>query len=583
MESINSLDATLILPFPWMTHDIGAAGVAGSASFSFSNSVFTLTGSGADIWNAADAFRFVYMTNSGSNCTIVARVVTLQDVDPWSKAGVMIRDSTNANAANAFIAVTPGNGMTWQYRPSDGGSSYNYATAGLSAPYWVKLVRSGSAFTGYRSPDGTNWTQQGTETFTMSNTAYAGLALTSHNNSTLCMATFDNVTAPGWPVSQGLAPTGLSATPVSASQINLAWNALTNGAAYNVKRSTTNGGPYTIVASGVTATNYSDVGLAGGTIYYYVVSAVISGSETPNSAQATATTVSGALGSLVHRYSSSETSGNIVADSVGGPVWNGVLPNGGTLTNGMLLLSPVSQQYANLPGGIVSSLSNITVMAWVNLSSNANWNRIFDFGNNTTTYMFLTPQNGATGTLRFAITTNSNGAEQQINCSSALSTNTWHQVAVSLSSGKGVLYLDGTAVGTNSSMTLNPTSLGITTNNYIGRSQWPADPYLDGLMNEFRIYNAGLSAAEMAATAAMGANQQLSTNSPLMDMALAGTNLTLTWPLANADYTLQSSTNLAAGNWKSVISPAPQIIGGQWQVTLPPPGNAVAAYYRLVK
>jgi len=63
-------------------------------------------------------------------------------------------------------------------------------------------------------------------------------------------------------------------------------------------------------------------------------------------------------------------------------------------------------------------LSNMTVMAWVNLASASDWSRIFDFGNNTTANMFLTPQNGAGGTVRFAITTNGGGNEQQINCSS---------------------------------------------------------------------------------------------------------------------------------------------------------------------
>jgi hypothetical protein len=131
-------------------------------------------------------------------------------------------------------------------------------------------------------------------------------------------------------------------------------------------------------------------------------------------------------------------------------------------------------------------------------------------------------------------------------------------------------------------MTLNPVSLGNTGNNYLGKSQY-ADPCLNGLLDEFRIYNIGLSAAEIAATAALGPNQLLSTNSPPIGAALAGANLTLTWPLACAGYTLQSRTNLVLGNWVNVTSPAPQIIGGQWQVPLLPPGYAVPAFYRLVK
>jgi len=566
------------LSFPWLSQDVGSVGVNGGASLS--NGVFTVTGSGGDIWNTADAFQFVYVPVTG-NATIVARVPSVQNTDPWSKAGVMIRESLAANAANALIAVTPGNGVTWQTRSGTGGATVNTPAAGLTAPYWVKLVRSGNTFTGYRSPDGVTWTPQGTATFAMASTAFIGLALTSHNNALSCTAAFDNVTAPGWLLAQGLVPGGLSATAVPTGQINLVCNALTNATAYNVKRSLTNGGPYAVVAGGVTATNHQDGGLAGGTSYYYVVSAVEAGGETPDSAQAAATTVSPTLGSLVHRHSFSETGGSNVADSVGGPVWTGTLPNGGTIGGGHLTLSAAAQQYVSLPPGIVSPLTNFTVLAWVNLTSSTNWSRIFDFGNNTTTNMYLTPQNGVTGTLRFAITTNGSGAEQQINCNSTLTTGVWHQVAVTLNGRTGVLSLDGAAVGTNSGLTITPASLGPGANDYLGKSQY-ADPCLNGSLDEFRIYNAGLSAAEIAATAALGPGQLLSTNRPPIGTVLAGPRQTFSWPLASAGYTLQSCTNLLSGGWLNVTSPGPQIISNQWQVTLSP-GNAGPVFYRLVK
>ncbi|WCJ60148.1 hypothetical protein NXS98_03200 [Fontisphaera persica] len=121
------------------------------------------------------------------------------NVDPWSKAGVMVRASLEANAANAFLAVTPSNGMTWQYRASTGGNTANNNTTGLSAPQWVRLVRNGNSFTGYRSTNGVNWVQQGNSvTIAMASNVYAGLAVTAHNNSSMCLAVFDNVTVPGW-------------------------------------------------------------------------------------------------------------------------------------------------------------------------------------------------------------------------------------------------------------------------------------------------------------------------------------------------------------------------------------------------
>jgi endoglucanase len=665
-ESPNSLEASVNPPYPWVSLDIGAVGVAGGVAFS--NGVFAVGGSGADIWGTTDAFRFTYVPVTG-NCTITARVLAVQNTDQWAKAGVMIRATTNANSANAFIAVTPGNGVTFQTRSTAGGTSGFNNTTGLTAPYWVRLVRSGNTFTAFRSPNGSTWTQQGSATtISMAATVYVGLALTSHNNSSLCTATFDNVTVPGWPnwtvpsaptslsglaqdaqaaltwtasgntisynvkrstlnggpytpvanvtttnytdpgltnsttyyyvvsalnpagesgnspqasvTPQSFAPTGLSALAVSATQINLNWNPLASATSYNVKRSLTSGGPYATIASGVTATSYPDNTVAGGTIFYYVVSAMVSGSETTDSAQATATTLSPVVGSLVHRYSFSETSGTNVADSVGGPIWTGTLPSGGTFSGSQVALG--AGQFASLPTGIVGGLSNATFIAWVNLTAINYWSHLFDFGNDTTSYLYLTPRNGFDYTARFAISTSGPLGEQKINCGVAVEPGGWHQVAVTLNAGTGILYLDGVPVGTNAAMTLSPAVLGNTTRNYLGRSQSVSDPYLNGALDEFRIHNAALSAVEIQATVALGPDELLSTNLPVLSLTVTGGDVTLSWPLFNAGFTVQSRTNLMTGDWGDVTSPAPQIVGQQWQVTLPTSTDS-SAFYRLVK
>jgi hypothetical protein len=176
---------------------------------------------------------------------------------------------------------------------------------------------------------------------------------------------------------------------------------------------------------------------------------------------------------------------------VNGPTWVA------GYSNNAVNLNSNSLQYVTLPASVVSTLSNITVAAWVNLATVADWNRIFDFGTGTGTYMFLTPQNGSNGKVRFAITTSGAGGEQQINSSSTLSLNTWHHVTVTINGSVGILYVDGIAVGTNSAMTLKPSSLGNTTLNYIGKSQF-GDPYLNGKVDEFRIYSGALSANDVA-------------------------------------------------------------------------------------
>ena len=159
--------------------------------------------------------------------------------------------------------------------------------------------------------------------------------------------------------------------------------------------------------------------------------------------------------------------------------------------------------YASLPTGIVSSLTNFTIAAWVEMAT-TNWARIFDFGTGTSDYMFLTASAAGTNLPRFAITTSGNGAgaEQQINSSIAIPANTWTHVAVTLSGNTATLYINGVVAGTNTNMTLQPASLGSTTQNFIGKSQFSGDPAMQGAVDDFRIYSRA-GAAEIQSLASM--------------------------------------------------------------------------------
>jgi hypothetical protein len=120
--------------------------------------------------------------------------------------------------------------------------------------------------------------------------------------------------------------------------------------------------------------------------------------------------------------------------------------------------------------------------------------------------MFLTAQQAQTtpNSVRFAISTAGNGAEEVINMTTpaVLSAGVWHHVAVTLGAGTtytGTLYIDKAVAGTNTGMTLRPSNLGNTPNNWLGRSQFPVDPMFDGLVDDFRIYSRALSTAEITA------------------------------------------------------------------------------------
>ena len=164
--------------------------------------------------------------------------------------------------------------------------------------------------------------------------------------------------------------------------------------------------------------------------------------------------------------------------------------------------------YIQLPNAAVNH-TDITVAAWVNWDGGGSWQRIFDFGNNTTEYVFLTPSSGS-NTLRFAITNSGNGSEQIIE-TTQMTTNEWVHIAVTLENNTGTLYVNGSVAAGNSNITVDPSNLN-PQNNYIGKSQWP-DPLFNGRIDDFRIYDRALSSTEIASLTAFGLNS----NTPSFD------------------------------------------------------------------
>lgn len=292
--------------------------------------------------------------------------------------------------------------------------------------------------------------------------------------------------------------------------------------------------------------------------------------------------------SLVHRYSFSESSGTYVVDSIGGPAWNGTLPNGGTFANGKLSLSSAGQQFVNLPGGILSNYAAVTIEMWVpgisGATSSPPYVYLFAFGDtdgngNGYDYIFFNP-NLARTTISAADP--GFGGEQGGNLASSLGTATNLHLDCVFDCPDGVIdvYTNGVLAAAFYGITDQLSSVGKEFA-YLGRSLYTADAYLTWTIDELRIYNGALSAAEIAATDALGPNHVLINTSPVLSSAAsANGNLVLSWPLASAGYTLMYSTNLLGGAWTPSASPA-QIVGGQWQVTIPLTQGA--GYFRLQK
>jgi hypothetical protein len=226
-----------------------------------------------------------------------------------------------------------------------------------------------------------------------------------------------------------------------------------------------------------------------------------------DSDQGTVVSCSGLLAALVHRYGF-DGSGTAITDARG--TAHGVLENTQLTGTGQLDLSGgTSNQYVDLPNGLISSLTDATFEVWLSWSGQANWERIFDFGDNSNategnqgtgkTYLFLTPRTSGTGgAMRVAYSVNGNTAETSVDAPSALSTTGMHQVVVVVddSNNKLLLYLDGAAAG---SKTLTGSLSAIhDINNWLGRSQYSSDAEFGGSLYEFRIYNAALSAGQVA-------------------------------------------------------------------------------------
>lgn len=146
-----------------------------------------------------------------------------------------------------------------------------------------------------------------------------------------------------------------------------------------------------------------------------------------------------------------------------------------------------------LPPNIAHS-NAFSFAAWVNWGGGGNWQRIFDFGDDTSRYLFLTPRSGD-GTLRFAI---KNGGGEQLIQAAALPVGTWTHVAVTLSGSTARLYTNGVLAASSTSFSILPSAFK-PSRNYIGESQFVADPLFRGKLDEVLIGDYALTTAQVAA------------------------------------------------------------------------------------
>ncbi len=221
--------ATGQAPVPWSAQQVGKAGAPGGLDAE--GSTLVVRGAGADIWREADGFYFVHVPWTGDG-EFVARVVEVEQTDPWAKAGLMVREDLGESSRHAMIAMTPAQGATFlrrseplgptvddshqamrlvpgnrklgfQQRGSAGVEKAEGSLVSAGPPRWLKLVRRDDVFVAYDSADGRVWEWLGTERVPMSAAVQVGLAVSSHDAARTCLAVFDQISFDPAPAARG--------------------------------------------------------------------------------------------------------------------------------------------------------------------------------------------------------------------------------------------------------------------------------------------------------------------------------------------------------------------------------------------
>ena len=223
--------------------------VGGAAA---SSGTWMVAGSGANVWGTSDEFTFVYKRFTG-DVDIRVRLTSFEDVNAYSKAGVMIRESLSANARNAFLMLMPESGVFMQSRATQGGSTTRLTGRAGAAPIWLRLVRRGNQFTSYLSSTGTSWTTVGTMTNNMTATAYVGLAVTSRADSALSTATFTN-----FQIASGSSSVSGSGSGSDTTTLPSPWANRDVGSPSLAGSASASGGTFTVRAGGSDISNEAD-------------------------------------------------------------------------------------------------------------------------------------------------------------------------------------------------------------------------------------------------------------------------------------------------------------------------------------
>jgi len=270
--------------------------------------------------------------------------------------------------------------------------------------------------------------------------------------------------------------------------VKLTWNANTESDldGYMVLRAQQDKADWNTIARKVPTNHYVDNTCRQGVSYIYKVKAI---DKAGNLSEASATAAATPTGepSLIARWHFDGDTYDETANMMDAAL-KGSAAYADDHKSGSQSLSLDGNSFLQLPYEVAGS-DELTIAMWVKWTKSTNWQRLFDFGIDTEHYMFLTPANSYTGVMRFAI--KNGGDEQFVDCRQKLTLNQWKHVAVSIGNGKTAIYVDGEELASSTGITIRPSDIRPVLN-YIGRSQFNADPLLSGCIDDVRVYNHAL-------------------------------------------------------------------------------------------
>jgi hypothetical protein len=276
---------------------------------------------------------------------------------------------------------------------------------------------------------------------------------------------------------------------------------------------------------------------------------------------------------LTHRYSfTPDTAVNgTVSDSVGGA--DGQLMGTATVSGGQVQLDGGSSDYVNLPPGLLSTYDSTTIDTWATISSSQGpWSRVWEFADvgpsKSDEFYFAPAWNGDRSANFTSFGVPFGGGF--ININGGLINQTIHFTCV-LGNGSMDVYTNGVFFGSAGNIVAPASQAGIF-DSWIGFSPY-GDPGITGSVDEFRIYRGRLSPQEILASDLLGPNATLSTTASL-SVARSGNSLVLTWPLADASFSLQTRSSLSPGSPWMTLTNVPVYNGTNWQVSVPVTGTS---------